>query len=310
MNLLKVAKTTYKSIIKLNIWTKMLLLVGLILIILMITSKEIKQYEAFTQREKFVSKRGDAIYDEFYSDIYDYLVYDKNKNDFEVDELKRLIKTRGELLDVGCGVGHHVKLFNNNGFKAQGLDKSKFMIEKAKEKYPDCDFKQGDMLTSITYPNNKFSTVTCLYFTLYYTNDKQTFLNNCFNWLKPGGVFVLHLVNRDKFDPILNVADPLHLVSAQKYAKERITKSLVKFKDFQYKANFNLDKSKNQATFEETLTDDASKNVRQNTHILHMNTQKEILSMAKKSGFILKGKIDMVAAQYQYQYLYLLYKPS
>ena len=30
----------------------------------------------------------------------------------------------------------------------------------------------------------------------------------------------------------------------------------------------------------------------------------------KKSGFILKGKIDMVAAQYQYQYLYLLYKPS
>ena len=36
----------------------------------------------------------------------------------------------------------------------------------------------------------------------------------------PGGYFVLHLVNRDKFDPILNTADPLHIVSAQKYAKK------------------------------------------------------------------------------------------
>ena len=37
----------------------------------------------------------------------------------------------------------------------------------------------------------------------------------------PGGYLILHLVNRDKFDPILNAADPLHLVSAQKHAKEK-----------------------------------------------------------------------------------------
>tara|TARA_Y100000813_G_scaffold198107_1_gene185046 strand:+ start:436 stop:1368 length:933 start_codon:yes stop_codon:yes gene_type:complete len=310
MNLLKIAKRTYNTIKKLNIWTKVLVIIGILLIILMITSREIKQVEAFTQREKFVSKRGDAIYDEFYSDIYDYLVYDKSKNEFEIEELRRIIKRRGELLDVGCGVGHHVKLFNKEGYKAEGLDKSKWMIEKAKEKYPDCKFKNGDVIESITYPKNKFTTITCLYFTIYYIKDKKSMLTNCFDWLKPGGYFVLHLVNRDKFDPILNVSDPLHLVSAQKYSKERLTKSLVKFKDFQYKANFELDKSKNQATFEETLTDDASKNVRQNTHILHMDTQKNILSMAKGAGFILKGKIDMVSAQYQYQYLYILYKPS
>ena len=310
MNLLKSLKTTYKSIVKLNIWTKMLLVFGVLLIILMITSREMKQVEAFTQREKFVSKRGDDIYDEFYSDIYDYLVYDKSKNNFEIEELKRIIKKRGELLDVGCGVGHHVKLFKNEGYVSQGLDKSKWMIEKAKQKYSDCTFKHGDVTESITYPKNKFSVISCLYFTVYYIKDKKTMLTNCFDWLKPGGFFVLHLVNRDKFDPILNVSDPLHLVSAQKYSTERLTKSLVKFKDFQYKANFSLDKSKNEATFEETLTDDASKNVRQNTHVLYMDTQKNILSMAKQAGFILHGKIDMVTAQYQYQYLYILYKPS
>ena len=80
----------------------------------------------------------------------------------------------------------------------------------------------------------------------------------------PGGYFILHLVNRDKFDPILNTADPLHIVSAQKYAKKRITNSLVKFKDFQYKANFELDKENNLAEFKEDMIDDKTKNVRQN----------------------------------------------
>ena len=69
------------------------------------------------------------------------------------------------------------------------------------------------------------------------------FFQNCINWLRPGGYLVLHLVNRDKFDPILNTADPLQFVSAQKYAKKRITKSLIKFKDFNYKALFNLKRS-------------------------------------------------------------------
>ena len=37
---------------------------------------------------------------------------------------------------------------------------------------------------------------------------------NCYDWLKPGGKMILHLVNRDKFDPILNAGDPLIVVSA------------------------------------------------------------------------------------------------
>ena len=63
-------------------------------------------------------------------------------------------------------------------------------------------------------------------------------------------------------------------------------------------------------TFEETFKDDATQHVRQNKHKLYMDTQKHILSIAKNIGFILQGKIDMVTAQYQYQYMYLLYKPE
>ena len=102
---------------------------------------------------------------------------------------------------------------------------------------------------------------------------------------------ILHLVNRDKFDPIVPVADPLVFVSPQKYAKKRITNSLVKFKDFQYKANFELDKQQDKGIFTETFKDDETKKVRQNVHSLFMPSQKYILSLAKNTGFILLGKI-------------------
>ena len=43
---------------------------------------------------------------------------------------------------------------------------------------------------------------------------------------------------------------------------------------------------------------------------MYMPTQRHILSIAKELGFILKGKIDLVPVQYEYQYLYVLYKPE
>lgn len=305
-------KQIYRHFMKQSIWTKTSIIMACILIILMIVNKSAVYKEGFVQREKYILKEGSQIYDGFYSSIYDELVYDNVKNDFEVGELKRLVKPtqRSRVLDIGSGNGHHVKLMQTSGYNVEGVDKSDAMVKYAKKKYPGCKFKKGNALETMLYPSNSFTTITCFYFTIYYINDKQQFLKNCYNWLKPGGYLVLHLVNRDNFDPILNSADPLHLVSAQKYAKKRITNSLVKFKDFQYKANFALDKSKNLAEFDETFKDDTSGHVRQNKHTLYMETQKHILSIAKNIGFILQGKIDMVTTQYQYQYLYLLYKPE
>ena len=316
-SVIKFFKQINRIFMKQNIWTKTAISMGIILIILIIVNRSAPcNKEGFTQREKFVLKEGNAIYDDFYCSIYDELVYDKVKNDFEVGELKRLIKptSRSRVLDIGSGNGHHVKLLNDAGYKAEGVDKSGAMVKEAKKKNPGYTFKQGNALESMLYPSNSFSTITCLYFTIYYIKDKTLFLQNCYNWLMPGGYIVLHLVNRDKFDPILNAADPLVLVSAQKHAVKklgkRITNSVVKFKDFQYKANFDLDKGNNLATFEETFKDDATNHVRQNKHKLYMETQKHILGIAKNIGFILQGKIDMVTAQYQYQYMYLLYKPE
>ncbi|MBN20757.1 MAG: hypothetical protein CL678_05650 [Bdellovibrionaceae bacterium] len=311
-NVLKLLKKTSKKFIKLNCWTKIALIMGVILVILMIANHHKQKKEGFAQQKKYVLKENNDIYDEFYCSLYDDLVYDPNKNKFEIDEIKYNIKPNksSKILDIGSGGGHHVNLFNKEGYKVEGLDKSKFMVDYAKKRYNKCNFKHGDATDAMVYSSNSFTTITCLYFTIYYIKNKKQFLQNCYDWLKPGGYLVIHLVNRDKFDPILNSADPLQLVSAQRHAKSRITNSLVKFKDFQYKANFNLDKTNNLAEFDETFKDDTTGHIRQNKHKLHMETQKHILSIAKNIGFILHGKIDMVSTQYQYQYLYVLYKPE
>jgi len=311
-NTISFLKKNIKNIIKVKGWSKIALITGIILIILMFVNKDIIYKEGFVQKDKFVLKRGTEIYDDFYVDFYDDLLLDQVKNDFEVGEIKRLIKinSNNRVLDIGSGTGRHVDLLNKEGYKAEGLDKSKAMVKYAKSKYPALTFKQGDALEAMLYPQDSFSTITCLYFTIYYFKNKNSFLQNCYNWLMPGGYLVLHLVNRDKFDPILNVADPLHLVSAQKYSTKRITTSTVKFKDFQYKAKFDLDNQNNLAEFNEIFKDDKTKHIRQNSHKLHMEPQKHILGLAKNIGFILQGKIDMVTAQYQNQFLYLLYKPE
>lgn len=268
--------------------------------------------EGFTQKKKFVEKNNEDLFDPFYTGVYDDLLYNETKNYYEINQIMKLtnMSDKSVVLDIGCGTGHHVSLLKKEGVpNVIGIDRSLSMIKQAQENDPNCKFEHMDALKAMSYKPNSFSDILCLYFTIYYIKDKMTFFKNCYSWLKPGGFLVIHLVNRDMFDPIVPAADPLFLVSPQKYAKKRITNSNIKFIDFQYKAKFNLEKSKNQATFEETFKDDKTGNIRKNTHTLYMEPQKEILSLAANNGFIFKGKIDLLHVQYEYQYLYILYKP-
>ena len=127
----------------------------------------------------------------------------------------------------------------------------------------------------------------------------------------PGGTLIIHLVDKEMFDPIIPPANPLLLVSPQKYAEDRITTSNVTFNNFKYSSNFVMDDDNDTAKFVERFKNkDTDKTFRKNEHIMYMEDQGEILSMAQNLGFIILGKIDMVKAQYEYQYLYILQKPE
>ena len=111
------------------------------------------------------------------------------------------------------------------------------------------------------------------------------------------------------FDPILPTANGLFIVSPQKYAKERITHSKITFNEFVYTADFELPKGNNTAKFKEKFKFNDGK-VRKQEHTLYMEPQNTIINYAQDSGFIIQGIIDLVHCAYEYQYLYILEKPS
>jgi SAM-dependent methyltransferase len=269
--------------------------------------------EGFIQEQDFLFKKGPDIYDDFYASIYDYLVFNQVKNDYEVGMIlnQNSPNTKTIVLDVGCGTGHHVAKFAANpGVEILGIDNSPSMIKKAMENYPDLNFQLTNVLNRDSFGYNTFTHILCLYFTIYYLENKQQFFNNCMEWLKPGGYLIVHLVDKYKFDPILPPGNPLYIVSPQKYAKERITKTKINFDQFIYNSNFKINEtSPDIAIFDEKFKFNDGR-VRKQEHVLYMNDLGDIINFAQDAGFIIQGKIDLLKVGYEYQYLYIFMKPN
>ena len=292
---------------------KMVLALGILLILLMIFNSGRSFQEGFTQTKAYILKEGDQIFDSFYANFYDILVSTQIKNDYEIGEIvnKTGPDTESIIVDIGCGTGDHIAKLAEAGFNATGIDKSVDMIQKAKEKHPNNtkQFLVGDALDTMLLAPESVTHILCLYFTLYYIKDKRQFFNNCMHWLMPGGYLAIHLVNRDKFDPILPSGDPLAIISPQRYAKQRIMDTYVEFDKVRYKGMFEIFPN-DLALYKEIFTDKDTGKVRENHHTFYMPEQKEILNMARDAGFIMIAQIDLIKVGYDFQYIYILQKPN
>jgi SAM-dependent methyltransferase len=271
-----------------------------------------KGIEGFETKKSFAFHEGVVdIYDDFYAGIYDQLVFNTVLNDYEVGAIIQNTNPTQEsiILDVGSGTGHDVSTLTDKGFQVTGLDISPSMIHKAKEMYPSLNFVRGDALNASQFQGQTFTHVLCLYFTIYYMEDKMRFFSNAMNWLKPGGYLVVHLVDKDMFDPILPPANPLVLLTPQRYSKERITKSKVTFNNFKYDANFDIPEGQEKATFVEKMHfHDGTK--RKNEHKMYMPPLDDMVQLAQDAGFLVHAKIDLIKAGYEYQYLYVFTRPT
>ena len=311
-DVLKLIKSLGNAYNKCSLWCKILMFISLLLLLVLVFKGFDKKKEGFEQRDAFLIKSGSDIYDDFYSDIYDYLVFNNLKDDYEVGYIINSTSpsSQSKILDIGCGTGHHVSSLGAKGLDVLGIDISPSMIEKAKTNFPDYKFNVGDALNNHLFESNSFTHILCMYFTIYYFQDKAQFFNNCFKWLMPGGYLIVHLVERDRFDPILPPGNPLLYISPQRYAKERITSTKVKFTDFSYSANFQFDDANDKALFVEKFKNDSDGKVRKNEHTLYMPDVQQIVDDAQSCGFILESKADLLQCQYEYQYLYVFVKPS
>ena len=311
-NVLKLIKSLGAAYNKCSLWCKILMFISLLLLLVLVFKGFDNKKEGFEQRDQFLIKSGSDIYDDFYANIYDYLVFNNLKDDYEVGYIMNSLSpsSKSKILDIGCGTGHHVSSLGSKGLDVLGIDISPSMIKKAKNNFPDYKFNVGDASNNHLFESNSFTHILCMYFTIYYFKDKRQFFNNCFKWLMPGGYLIVHLVERDHFDPILPPGNPLIYISPQRYAKERITSTKVKFMDFSYSANFQLDDANDKELFVEKFKNDSDGKVRKNEHTLYMPDVQQIVDEAQACGFIVESKADLLQCQYEYQYLYIFVKPN
>jgi SAM-dependent methyltransferase len=276
--------------------------------------------EGFTQEANFILKQNDEVFeDPFYVGIYDDLFYKKIYNTYEVGVIVNEIHptSKDVIIEIGSKTGNYVGAMKSNGYNIVGLDKSKAMVEYASKKYPDCKFIHGDPLEFMNFSSEYATAILLLDFSIYYISDRRTLFYNCYHWLKPGGYLVLHLVNRHMFDPVAPAAKPFTLVSPQSVAPARITNSDVVFNNFNYKSKFEIEgnnengemNTNDTAKIIETMKDKQGK-VRKNIRSMKMTGQKIIIGEAKDAGFMMLSQYDLLKNQREYQYIYILYKPS
>ncbi len=152
--------------------------------------------------KKIYDKFG-KYYNEIYSSFYDYKL--------ECDNLeimfKRFCKSRPkEILDIGCGTGTHAIELARRGYKLTGIDVSKVMIEKAKDKAKNAnlniDFRVMDMRSMAL--NSKFDVAICLFggFGYMLTNkDLKGFFKGLKSLLAKNSIFVFEFWNVKEIKP-------------------------------------------------------------------------------------------------------------
>jgi len=291
-----------------------LFFIGTMLLVKMIFKKQSMYTEGFEQEEKFILKENDELYDSFYCDVYNVLMNDEYKNMFELAKIIRSSKINksSNVLDIGSGLGEHLRIMKVGAIPSIGIDNSKAMIAKCEELNPDVVVKYANAMDGMVFETNQFSHILCLFYTFYYMPGQEAFLRNCNKWLNRSGYVAIHIVDADKFHPIIKQSE-VFVIPTQTFAKPgvRITESVVKFDGFDYNAKY-IDKNRvehdGEVEFEEIFTNRMTKQIRKNSHkmtILDISAYEE---MFKRVGFEIHEIIDLKKARYFYQYVYILKK--
>lgn len=256
----------------------------------------------------------DKCYDVFYAKVYDPLVQPAARAGLEtkvpLEWMEQTQKrTRGDIrvADIGCGTGLQVELFRQQGVRSVvGYDRSVAMIAEAKKRFPEATFTVGDATVATMAAADQFDLVTMFYFTLYLIPEREKALKNIYLWLAPGGVFCVHIVNKLKFDPVLESASPFVGFSVQKYADERVTKSSVTFEEFEYTGDFQLHGSR--GVYEEVFRFKDGGKVRKHEQRVWMPNIDVMIDEIGSVGFKYAHHVDLTAIGYEYNYLFFFVK--
>jgi SAM-dependent methyltransferase len=133
--------------------------------------------------------------------------YDKLNKDYEywIPFIKSQIPNKlinKNMIEFGCGTGNVLSYFKNE-YKLYGVDISEDMLKHAKEKLPDAELINIDMVHYCS--PNKYQIALCLFDSINHIlnfDDWKVFFKNVSNSLIKGGVFILDANTTDRLSMI------------------------------------------------------------------------------------------------------------
>jgi len=96
-------------------------------------------------------------------------------------------KSKGKLIDVGCGSGYVLDCAKKNGFQVEGVEISKEAANVARTKF-DAKVKVGDLL-ELNYPTECADVIT-MFHVIEHLGKPNEYIKKCKSMLKKGGLFV------------------------------------------------------------------------------------------------------------------------
>lgn len=253
------------------------------------------------------------IYDNNYAKVYNLLWHPNEKLKYEQVSMQDIAladkaTTSVHVADLACGTAPNACWFKDLGVDYVGVDISDDMIKQAREDCPKASFQTGDVTNVHLFPQKSKTHCLLLGFSIYEFQNPKIVSDNVYQWLEPDGYFIVHMVDPDKFDPLLDLASPFAAFSLQKYSLERQTDSNVYFDKFKYKGTFKKQKDEDNASYDELFTyydKDSNGGIkyRENKHKMNMPSKERLIDIMKTSGFRHIENVDLVRCGKEYQYL-------
>lgn len=263
------------------------------------------------------------IYDNFYCNTYEVMIshYKNLLVQYEINNLfiHTKIDSTSLLVDLGCGTGDHILELAKKKIDIIAIDQSEYMLNisnnkflQEKEKYQSKDkmgkikFIQGNFSNRSLLKNESVTHITMYYFSFYFSDNKQELINNIYFWLKKDGYFIVHLVNPQRFDPLIDAAaNPLFGISLHKLSKDQNNRkqvSKVKFDTFSYESIFSYDSVNETGTYYEKFMFSNNKK-RYQIQKLNMPIISKIIKLITDSKLKLNYIDDLSKRGYEYQYI-------
>ena len=257
-----------------------------------------------------IVKKDADTKDAFYAAVRDQMFNQQVNNAYEVGAIINKypdISNQTVALDVGAGTGSYMSAFIKNGItNITGIESSADMIAQAKKAHPSLRIVRGNPTVVSSFKPDSFTLVSMLNFEVYHIPNTEQLFSNIYDWLKPGGYFVLHLVDPSK----LNAASMLASSSQSPSSNDRTkAHSVVKFNDFEYKSDVQVFPN-DMVQYMEVFTHAKTGKVRKYVRNFKMPSPHVFIELATGVGFNMLGQIDLVKAQKEHQYFYLFYKPA